>query len=82
MFLDLSEEEFKNMVNENIFQSGNNYVCKFCGKLANHKQTIKRHIEAFHINLGEFSCDICGHVSKTRYGLVQHKRKKHAIANL
>ena len=77
IFLELSEEEFKNMVNENILLSQNNYVCKFCGKQANHKQTIRRHIEAFHINFGEFPCEICGNVSKTRYGLVQHKRKYH-----
>ncbi|QQP58095.1 Uncharacterized protein FKW44_003307 [Caligus rogercresseyi] len=38
---------------------------------------MRRHVEARHIDTNGFPCEQCPYVSKTRYNLVKHIRRKH-----
>ena len=52
-------------------------VCKVCGKEGS-MAAILAHIENNHIEKVASPCDICGMVSKSRNGLIQHKAKRHS----
>ena len=52
-------------------------VCKVCGK-EGVMAAILSHIETKHIAKVASPCDICGIISKSRSGLIQHKLKKHS----
>ena len=52
-------------------------VCKVCGKEGS-MAAILSHIETKHIARVASPCDICGIISKSRNGLVQHKFKRHS----
>ena len=52
-------------------------VCKVCGK-EGVMAAILSHIETKHIAKVASTCDICGIISKSRSGLIQHKLKKHS----
>ena len=51
-------------------------VCKVCGKQGP-MTNIMNHIEAKHIGNISWPCDVCGKISKSNRGLVQHKAKEH-----
>ena len=52
-------------------------ICKVCGK-EGIMSSILIHIETKHIAKVASPCDICGMISKSRNGLIQHKAKKHS----
>ena len=52
-------------------------VCKVCGK-EGIMSSILIHIETKHMAKVASPCDICGKISKSRIGLIQHKAKKHS----
>ena len=52
-------------------------VCKVCGK-EGAMAAILIHIENNHVAKVASPCDICGIISKSRNGLLQHKAKKHS----
>ena len=52
-------------------------VCKVCGK-EGVMAAILSHIETKHIAKVASPCDVCGIISKSRSGLIQHKLKKHS----
>ena len=52
-------------------------VCKVCGK-EGIMSAILIHIETNHIAKVPSPCDLCGMISKSRNGLIQHKAKKHS----
>jgi len=54
--------------------AGNTRICKVCGK-EGEWSNIKRHIEANHITGVSHSCNICGHVTRTRDAMTNHNRK-------
>ena len=52
-------------------------LCKMCGK-EGAMGAILIHIENNHIAKVPSPCDICGMISKSRNGLMQHKAKRHS----
>ena len=52
-------------------------LCKMCGK-EGAMGAILIHIENNHIAKVPSPCDVCGMISKSRNGLMQHKAKKHS----
>ena len=80
---DQLDEQIKYLMTrtEKMMTSGNTnkavFACNQCGK-EGQWQNIRTHIEANHIaNNISHSCDICGKVSRYRYGLRKHKTKEH-----
>merc|ERR1719509_488551 len=49
--------------------------CKVCGKTGT-QGDVQRHIETNHIDGITHTCNICGHVLRTRIALFRHKQKK------
>ena len=56
------------------------WECSDCGKRASQRTDLKKHIEAFHLNL-YLPCDICGVAFKTRHHRLGHLRKAHGISS-
>ena len=53
-------------------------TCNICGKEAA-LQNMPRHVEANHITGLSHACDICGKISRSKHGLLQHKLNKHRL---
>jgi hypothetical protein len=58
--------------------SQNQFQCLECGKLANQRTDLKKHIEAAHLVLA-LPCHVCGQISKTRHGRQTHLRVHHGL---
>ena len=59
-----------------ISGSGTVHTCNVCGKRGENSN-IKRHIEANHITGFTHACDTCGHSTRSRHALSDHKRNSH-----
>ena len=57
-------------------KNGKLATCNICGKEGIY-QSVSRHIEANHIAGVSHTCEICGTISRSRYGLRQHEIKRH-----
>ena len=55
------------------------YTCSVCEKQAPHKLNMMRQVEANHITGVSHECDICGKTSRSKHGLLQHKKLYHSI---
>ena len=55
------------------------YTCNVCEKQAPHKLNMMRHVEGNHIKGISHECDICGKNSRSKHGLLQHKKLYHSI---
>ena len=53
-------------------EGSKDWKCKVCGKIANHKNNIRQHIEANHIEGASHPCRLCGKISRSRNGLTNH----------
>ena len=53
------------------------YVCKACGKQGE-CMNVQRHIEANHLEGVSIPCNLCEKTSRSRNGLMKHKKKDHA----
>ena len=51
--------------------------CGKCGKAYARKSHIRQHIEAKHIEGVSYSCNICGHVSRSKHALKGHNSYRH-----
>ena len=45
------------------------HTCNLCGKKSPWRTTMVRHVESNHVETAGHVCDVCGVVSKTRWGL-------------
>ena len=55
----------------------NSWACCECDYKSSVRGDMKNHIEAKHIVNACVSCDICGHLTKTRKALKMHKYRQH-----
>ncbi len=58
---------------------GNGFVeCKMCLYQTRHKVTMRRHVEAKHVDAGGVVCEICLQFCRTSHALTSHKYRKHS----
>jgi hypothetical protein len=59
------------------------YECTECAKVCRTKTLSRRHVEANHVDVGLFSCDVqnCPYVSKNRHAMSMHKYRHHACSD-
>jgi len=60
--------------------TSNLWECNECGKQASQRTDLKKHIEAFHLNL-TLLCDLCGAPFKTRHHRQNHVRTTHGFSS-
>nr|XP_049695728.1 zinc finger protein 43-like [Helicoverpa armigera] len=55
--------------------------CHLCEKVYTNNRNLKRHVEMFHGEKGEFRCDICPKVYTSNQSLRRHARTRHSTDN-
>lgn len=72
-------EELVNQINSMMqkVEGTKDWSCTVCGKTAGHKNNLRQHIEANHIEGISHRCDQCGKVSRSTHGLRKHKYDTH-----
>ena len=73
-----NNEELLNTVESMMEYMGQGkYVCKVCGKNANHKNNMRNHVEANHIEGATHSCNQCGKQFRSGNSLSVHLSRYH-----
>jgi len=68
--------ELDKQIEDNLVKSDGMWMCKVCGKCANHKSKLKQHVET-HINGFSHPCSLCGKSYRSRNVLRMHMSRDH-----
>jgi hypothetical protein len=75
MFLFFLVQEF---IDNNVMATAGGFICKPCNKFMKFKNSIRRHAEQTHINVGFiYQCPLCKSEKNTKNALQLHVYKEH-----
>lgn len=63
-------------------QQSKKFKCQICGKVANTKGDLKRHVDAVHSKMKKFECDLCGRKVYLKHEMILHLKHGHINAIL